>query len=184
MTVAIQGRDQVALLRYEAQRRPEVAAVLNDIDSYTVDDIGRMKLPLPWYRSALLEVKRRAELARLGQNIEDYIVEGRVPDPDGWIHQYLGETQFYASIQINYGALYFLQDDGVLWFDTVRTHATEALIRASKRISRDTKLGYKSALRDHRLRSNPNAPVIQLDGVPGSVTDSQPLSHLGVRIQR
>lgn len=184
----------MSLLRYEAARRPEIAAILDKIHTYTVAELAVIPVPLPWYRKALLMVHERVMEARvrgltkapLDLKLDDFIVTGHTPDPEGWLYEFVGDSSFHASILVETGSFVFLQDDGKVWFDTVLVKSSESLLRDCRKVSRTTKLGYKNAIRDRRLHDHRNAPVVMMPGADSSPgqSGSQPLSHLGVTIQR
>lgn len=189
-SVTIRGRDPVALLHYEAKRRPEVAAVLNDITAYTAAEIEAMPLPLPWIRNALLTAHKQAmDAVRMGRavaTIGDHIVTGFSDDPEGWLCEYTGPPDYYASVLVEDGSWVFVEDNGAVWFDTVEDQPNSRMLPYLRRIRRTTKMGYKEARREHLLKYHGDAPVIDLSGNSnnGSSRSAQPLAHLGVRIQR
>ncbi|RYF12082.1 MAG: hypothetical protein EOO77_18085 [Oxalobacteraceae bacterium] len=125
--VGMSGRDPVALLRSEAQRRPEIAAMMTQIDLGIIgpSDIETAAVPLLWYRNALLAYCRLADQRRAleaaGQ-FSDAMGEITVAPPQtGAILRYTGEDRTLVShmgisrltTPIRHGDLLFRQTNDV-----------------------------------------------------------------------
>jgi len=57
--------DIISLLLYEAGRKSEVAALVKRVEALTDEEIASAHVPLPWYRKALTELRKRCIAERL-----------------------------------------------------------------------------------------------------------------------
>lgn len=89
------GRDIVELLKYEAARRPDVAALVDRVSDLTDEDIGAVEVPLPWFRNALKVMRDRVRLADYSASLSIEIVY--TPDPIGEVWRYTGIDRFMAA---------------------------------------------------------------------------------------
>jgi hypothetical protein len=138
------------MLDYEAKRRPTLAALLAGIDHLSEEAIQASPLPLPWMRQALLQYKREHTVPVVEAH------QSYVPDPDGEMRQWFGDSAFIrvgqSSLQICDGQLVWFGPDGV-WIDTIRTTLIDPLLRtrtASR--GRMSKSAYHHAVRSRMQR--------------------------------
>lgn len=181
----MRGRSLTDLLRYEATRKPAIAALVERVQTMTDAEIDATPVPLPWFRQALKALRdQQAEQGlfdRVRALIEAHIVEGTVPDPMGEMRRWQGGSTFLAlnrggGIGVDDGCLLWLPDDGGVWIDTIFARVPDPRVAAlSQPLGRTTKLGYTQACRARLARLCPvDAPVI------GALPDT--LARYGVRI--
>lgn len=129
------GRSPVDLLIYESKRRPEIKALMELAETGELTDaqLDAAKVPLPWYRKALRQI-RDARLANHRINVsmvntmksmEEHglIRDGKLAPSQGVMMQYVGPTQFIAMgkghIELISGRPVFFPKIGGVWIDTV-----------------------------------------------------------------
>lgn len=129
------GRSPIDLLVYESKRRPEVKALMDlaKTGELTDAELDAAKLPLPWYRKALRQL-RDAYLSNERMNVsmvnsmrsmEEHglIRDGKLAPSQGVMMQYVGPTQFIAMgsghIELQSGRPVFFPKVGGCWIDTV-----------------------------------------------------------------
>lgn len=184
----LNGRDPISLLRYEASRRPEVADLLARIDDLTDQDIAEAKVPLPWYRKALTTLRDQNRDSRVRANlelsIEAYIVRGQSADPEGAIVTYTGEDIWVkvrsTELLLKSGTLIFFPEKGGVWLETLFLPNIDPRLLNGRGHGKGTRQSYRVALQEARERACAPVPVAD----PSNPAASQPLAHLGVRIQR
>lgn len=196
--MAFQNRDQVALLRYEANRRPEVASLLARAEAGDLSDeeIAQANVPLPWFRLALTRVRDNVVASRtraeLVVAIEDHIVTGTVPDDTGMIAEYVGQPYFtsdHRGVLVETGALlFFPAGTDTYWFDTVFVEKGAYMVEPlTQFVANGTRTTYQDLRQERLTRQNPFAPVIDLGADPSAAPQSEAqtrLAGLGVRIGR
>lgn len=135
----------LTLLEYEAARRPELAAMMANIDQLSDVSIQASRLPLPWMRQALLQYKREHTMPLVDA------IHSCVPDPDGEIRQWLGESAFvrvgHSYLEVSDGQLIWFGHRGV-WIDSIFASAIDPLLHA-RTVSRGrfSKSAYHEAVR-------------------------------------
>jgi hypothetical protein len=148
-------RDPQVLLTYEAKRRPEVAAWIAQIDTLSPTAIEALDVPLPWMRQALLALKESRRLDGLKALLaasDDWVIEGRSPDPMGVMREWTGMEAYVrvgrGEILVTYGQLLWLNADGI-WLDTVHTTHVDPKLHANT-VSRGaiSRAGYMQAVRN------------------------------------
>ena len=115
--------DILAMLKYESTVKPEVAYLMNNIESISWDEIENAILPLPWYRIALKKLKTLKEQQKQQLYIEDNITWSTTPDPIGWMAEYTGIQQYFPvtnqfSIEVKSNTLVWFPDTGGVWIET------------------------------------------------------------------
>lgn len=124
-------RDILALLDYEAKRRPAIGQLVAEIDTLSDDAIRAASVPLPWMRQALLLLKRTRAEAALTESIEPYVVDGVVPDPVGEMRRWEAPDSYVkvgrSHLEIRYGQMFWL-DAGGVWIDTIRVATVDPLL--------------------------------------------------------
>lgn len=197
MSVYTRGRDPVQLLRYEADRRPELGALVARAHELTDAEIAGAGLPLPWMRNALTLLRDRAVEARarglqksvFDLTLQDYVVDSRLPDPVGVLYEFRGPTQFVPSgrteIEVPTGKLFLVCGETV-YVEAAICRPSAAFMAASQPLRSCTRAGYAEAIQDRLRQLHPSPePTVCLDaGGTASGDSRQPLAHLGVRIQR
>lgn len=152
-----QSLDQ--LIRYEAKKRPEIAALVERAPEMTDAEIDEVKVPLPWYRQALRAIRRDA-------NVKNSTRIGVVADPMGQMCRYDGDTQFIeidtqgelilrGTLEVKRGALVWFPDSGGIWIDTIFSKfiSPEFGPHTLAALARVTRSGYQAAVRDLRNSS-------------------------------
>src|SRR6478736_1924943 len=90
-------RDTIALLRYEATRKPLVAALVERAADLTEAEIDNAPV-LKWIRGALRDLRARARqqqgVALTLAALEGHIIDWRVPDSPGMTHRWTGPDMF------------------------------------------------------------------------------------------
>lgn len=129
------GRSPVDLLIYESKRRPEIRALMELAETGELTDaqLDAAKVPLPWYRKALRQL-RDARLANRRMNVsmgntmksmEEHglIKDGKLAPSEGIMAYYYGPTQFIqmgrGQIELLEGRPVFYPKVGGVWIDTV-----------------------------------------------------------------
>jgi len=161
----------IEMLEYEAKRRPAVAELVARIPDMTVDEIETVKVPLPWYRQALKQMRRQYEHGLLSDEIDLHVSDRYQADPDGWMCTYTGETAFIhidrgSQLQVETGTLVFFPKKGGVWIDLLFSGKLDEYLKACCRVVKETTLtNYKQARSDQRTRNcPPDAPVIDMTG--------------------
>lgn len=177
----LNSRDPVALLRYEATRRPEIAALLARVHELTDEDIDNAQVPLPWYRQALKSLTRNNRVSAL---IDQHVVNGFSVDPEGEIVTYTGDeiwvTVRSTQLLLKSGTLIFFPEKGGVWLETLFLPNIDPRLLNGRGHGKGTRQSYRVALQEARERACAPVPVAD----PSNPAASQPLAHLGVRIQR
>lgn len=119
-------RNKIDLLRYEAKRKPELAALIARAHQLTDEEIDAAPV-LKWMKSALRTVRRKTqddeEVKRLMMSIEEHIVDFITPDPVGKMFRWDGaETFIYfgkSELLVPTGALLWMSDSQPgIWYET------------------------------------------------------------------
>lgn len=141
------NRDPVALLLYEAKRRPHIQALVDRASSLSDEEIETVEVPLKWYRQALRDLRTRKAFAE-----DDVVLESKyetsVNFQQGEIRRYTGPTAFVVfessgsdPVELEHGTLLWVEKKG-MWFDHLFTFKTlESVFVAT---------GDKRDYRDHR----------------------------------
>lgn len=147
----MRGQDIVALLAYEAKRRPEIQQAMDNIESLNEQDIENLVVPLPWYRNALRAMKIRKELEKLLGHPTKIT---HTPDSWGLIAIYQGTNTYLkagvSSLEIITGFPVWFPDQGGVWVDTVWFPVIPSPLVGITTGDRMTFLSYKDALRTRR----------------------------------
>lgn len=154
------GRSLTDLIRYEAKRRPEIAALVARAATLSDAEIAAAEVPLPWFRKALAQLRdeaaRAAVFRRVAATIEQHVVAGTVPDPEGTLRRWQGGRTFLAldrggGVEVDDGALLWLPDGGGVWIDTIFARTPDPRIAAASQPVERTRLsGYRQACRAAR----------------------------------
>jgi hypothetical protein len=186
------NRDPITLLRYEAGRRPEVAALVARAETGQMTDaeIAAAPVPLPWYRAALTRVRDQAVITAMKGSIEEHIISSRVQDEAGFIAEYTGigaYTEGNHGVRIEPGNLLFFPDEtDSYWLDTVFVARGAGLIkRETVPVGRGTRSSYQDVRQERLARLHPDAVVIDLTqdaSAPARPGLSPQLAAMGVRI--
>lgn len=144
----------IQLLEYEAKRKPDIARLVNKVDSLTDNEINEAKVPFPWYRKALKELREKNVLKNNTINIENHIVEGYTPNPVGDLRKWSGDLSFVkvnnrgGEIQVDNGDLFWFPKTGGAWLDSIFIENPEPKIYSlSKFICCETFTEYKKKIR-------------------------------------
>jgi hypothetical protein len=176
-------RNSQALLKYEMQKKPEIADIFDRIKEYSKEEINEMKFP-KWIRKALIEERYKPEV-RMGVN----------PDILGEVRRWnFGDTFIQVdrggSVEITTGKLLFFPKNGGVWIDTLFSAVVDQRLAQTVLVQSEMmRMAYIQMYRDELAQRFPNAPVMldlttqqqnQMGGVmPGGALDQ--LSAYGVR---
>lgn len=179
----LNSRDPVALLRYEATRRPEIAALLARVHELTEEEIDNAQVPLPWYRQALKSLQKNNRVAAL---IDQHVVNGFSADPEGEIVTYTGDeiwvTVRSTQLLLKSDTLLFFPTKGGVWIETLFIPTIDQRLLNGRGHGKGTRQKYREMIQAKREGMNP--PQFVLDPQAAGPITGQPLAHLGVRIQR
>jgi hypothetical protein len=146
--------DMVKLLLSEAKTRPDIAALVDRVENLTDAEIEAIKVPLPWFRTALRRLRAQRGATTLAAYIEQHVVDTLAPDPEGWLHIWKGGAEFLplgrgTAMDVQDGEPLFLPDTGGFWLATAfAPDIPHSLLLGSLRARRETKGGYMTARRD------------------------------------
>lgn len=186
------------MLAYEASRKPVVAALVERAMEVTDEELAQAPV-LPWIRKAVKELgaeqRRQRVVAQTSESMTPFIRYGEVGDPPGVIYVWNGDHEWIttnnrgSAIQIKYGDWVWYPDTGGVWIDTVFVPNPQASFHQRVNVLRPaTKLDYINSRKEHILKYNGDAPVIDLTGGGGSTpgTGGPPahLAALGVTFGR
>ena len=143
------------LLLFEASRKPKIAELVSNIRELSEEDIDNIKVPLPWYKKALIEYKKSllkidedsVVRTRALEYISKYVVDGVVPDGLGQLKEWRGESIYLVldrngNLEIKTGTALWFPDSGGVWIDTVYSKFIDPRICTLNTISRMTKTEY------------------------------------------
>lgn len=128
------ARSKLELLFYEAKQKPEIRKLVDNIMNLSDQDIMNAKVPLPWFRIALRELKEKklkeiqtGSLRMNDPEFHNFVLNNTKlslrPDPNGDIYQWKGEPVFVQSgasqVEVKTNALLW-KTDGVLLYETAK----------------------------------------------------------------
>jgi hypothetical protein len=152
------GRSLTNLLREEAKRRPIAADLVNRIGELTDEEIDTVKVPLPWYRKALRELKKeymRGDGRHEGLNkwILRNFVEGIAPDPVGNLRRWEHADMFIDidrgnQIEVRTGEYIWFDPKGGVWIGTIYAKVIDYKLQHSIDLGSATKWAYKQKCRE------------------------------------
>jgi hypothetical protein len=158
-------RDILSLLDYEAQRQPEIADLVARIDLLSEADLRVAPVKLPWMRQALLMLKRDRARTVLAASLEQWVVDGHAPDPEGEMRRWEGADTFIqvgrTALEICYGQLVWFGQSGV-WIDTIcATVIDPQLARNTVSCGRVRRSAYMTAVRSRMKQLCPAMAATQ-----------------------
>lgn len=125
-------RDIIQLLKYEANRKPEIKFLLDNVQFMSENDINQAKVPMLWYKKALLEVKKIHKFNVVKEFVLSNVIDSTNEDPMGTILEWIGNNYFIkmgkTSIEISSGKLLWLPDTGGIWFETAFSATIDPII--------------------------------------------------------
>lgn len=140
------GRSPADLLIYESKRRPEIRALLDlaETGELTDEQLDAAKVPLPWYRKALRDLRNaRLENRRINVSMANtlrameghgFIRDGRLAPSEGVMMTYVGPTQFIAvgngHIELQTDRPVFFPKIGGVWIDTAFSRRIDKALEA------------------------------------------------------
>jgi hypothetical protein len=159
-------RDIQKLLAYEAKRSPDLAHLIDNITAMSDDEIRQAKVKLPWMRTALLDLKKKASYKNLAEMILPMVVDGLSADPIGETRRWTGDNAFVrigrSQLEIKLGELIWFDGKG-LWIDTIYTTVIDPLmLHHTTSMGQMTRSAYMLAVRD-RARSPQVATASTVD---------------------
>jgi hypothetical protein len=151
-------RDLMTMFEYERKRRPDLAALSDDIANLSEDQIRATDL-MPWMRVALLQLKSNHNSTILSDIIDQSVVDDTNPDPLGMMCQWNGGEAFIkvgrTSLLVGPGTLLWLTRNG-MWIDTIFTKDIDPQLRGNITAKGEvTRSAYNIAVRDKRRKSIP-----------------------------
>ena len=122
------------LFDYEAARRPELAALVANLDTMTEAEIETARVrALPWTARRFWcgnGIVSEVRLAACTESADRTI--GRMPDPVGEMRRWETSETFIrignGQLEIHYGQLIWLETSGVVWIDSIRSHVIDPLL--------------------------------------------------------
>ncbi len=120
------NRDPVQLLVAEARYKPDIADLIDRIDSLSYEDIDALPI-LIWRRKALKGLKDRNSDGERKQQAERFADQmGEIKDRSpirGSIQRYLGpetvmKPEHGLTLTLRHGELLFISDEGDVWCGT------------------------------------------------------------------
>lgn len=187
-------RSQLDMLRYESTRKPAVKELYDLATSgvLTDKDIEEAKVPLPWYRKALKELRdQHANASSNKANLilmTPHIIDSVNKPSTGVMMTFTGDTTFIkiggsSHLELKYGRPVFFPRAGGVWIDTVYSKKIDPKLEdyCINPVQCD-RSHYINTWKDMLTREMPlDAPVISLDA-PGVSATSARMAGLGVRI--
>jgi len=167
-------RSEEKLLEYEAKKNLELRTILENLDSFSEQDIQNSNL-LKWMKLAIIKNKNLNHISKL---IDSHIEIGFVEDVSGKILQWNGTDKFIyfgkSQILIKFGDCIFMTKQGI-WFDTVFTKRPDAsIIPFVKFIQESTFSEYKTFRQKQLQAKNPNfEQILPIINANDSMTDSK-----------
>lgn len=144
--------DMVAMLKYEATVKKDVADAIAKIDTLSHEDIDRLTMPLPWYLVALHRMKDQQEAAEQEAMILANIKDQVNPDPMGWMAEWNLPDCYYPvtkamSIEIKTGTLVWFPEEGGVWVETTFIKQFDDRMAQLKPIAQMAKTRYSETYR-------------------------------------
>jgi hypothetical protein len=178
------------MLQSEARRRPQIQAWIDNLGSMTTEEIEALPTPLPWYRQAMLQMKREMVETEISDYVWARVEHGRIPDVAGMIARWTGASTFLqmntALIEIQTGRLIFMPTSGGFWYETMFQPALPEIVYASiSLIGESTKSAYIEQYKAELLAMHPIVDcIIDLTKPSSGATPARggALAGLGVRI--
>lgn len=169
------GRSLEALLVGEARRRPEIAAMLEIIEHLSDNDIDTAVVPLPWYRTALKQLRNKKlaqqQAATFNASVdsaESLVTKGTMADMSGRQVIYQGSEGWFSkeangagvSVMIPHGAHLFITDHGTFWYNCTAFRHLDPRLQSSREVCASTLRQYKHDYNERMLKFHADAPVI------------------------
>ncbi len=191
------GRDPITLLKKEALRFPIVADLVDRAAYLTDEEIETAQVPLPWYRSALKQLRSMEQFAAKTQEMKSnmdtgtFFRHGKSPSIIGVQATFGGNEMwvktFTSDLLLHHGTPVFFPKTGGMWVESAFCrNANVQQVEAQCRNFVETNLdSYKAAFNERQLALHPDAPMVfNPDATPtrGTSSASMRLAALGVTI--
>lgn len=128
-------RSLIDMLRFEATRRPEIGDLIERAPYLTDKQIDELDVPMPWFREAFREVKRKSASG----NIEE------TANPKGAIVEWVFSAETLrvdkGEVFVDMGQRIFVTDQG-LWIGHVFSRHLDPKIRIQTRLIQRTLLSH------------------------------------------
>lgn len=115
----MRGQSLISLLEYEAKRRPEIQALVDNVLNLTDAQIEQAVVPLPWFRQAIRVLKARVEAEQL--NSKPLTITYN-PDSMGHVVTWQAAPTYLkqgrSSLELITGFPVWFPDAGGVWVDT------------------------------------------------------------------
>lgn len=187
--------DPIQMLRYEASRRPEIAALVARGGLLSDREIDEAVVPLPWYRHALRALRDQERAAAAAAIFDESIRnQGLSEEPirkeiSGTIYEWTCDVTVKIDrnngLEQKAGKLFFMPFSGGVWYETVFTENIDPQIAThSVSIGDGTRNLYIETYKAKQMRyCTTSTQIIDLTGNQGGAggfARPNPLAHLGV----
>lgn len=152
----MRGQSLTSLLAYEAKRRPEIQALVDNIMNLSDDQIDAAVVPLLWYKQALKQLRAQGGERSVDEYVNAHTVTGSVADIQGFTAIWEGEQQMMqtgplAWVEVKHGFPVFFPTTGGVWIDTL--FAAQIPVQLHGLTGQPmTRTAYMEVLRDRRNR--------------------------------
>ena len=118
------GRDIVVLIMNDARTKPHIAEIVERAYDYTDEEVDNLAVPLPWYRNAIKEMRRRKAAEIALEAAEGYANDMGcpidTPPAMGTLVRYMGNSEQFKTekgmfIGLKTGYYFFIDD--YVWLD-------------------------------------------------------------------
>jgi hypothetical protein len=176
-------------LEYEARVKPEIKALVDNLDNMSYDDIEKCKVPLPWFKKALSILKAQNDAKKQGLAAPG-IRYGTNPDPLGQTAYWHYDPKFIKTatameVEITTGTLVWFPADGGVWIESVFCKTVEPQMDSLVKLETCTKSEYMRKYKEATLKrvDGPTLPTTSYTS-PQIEAEKNTLSAWGVRIYR
>lgn len=142
-------RNIVELLKYEGTRKPEIQAYIDNISEMSADDIDSLPVPLPWYKTALHELRKIDQYQRLSEIVLDHVIDGFVPEQYGYCYRWNLNDTFIKSgkfdLEVKQGQLVFVSDQG-MWIGSTFIEAKDGRVLKQPCLGSMTRTEYRDLI--------------------------------------
>jgi hypothetical protein len=117
-------RDPLTILRYEMERRTDLAALAAEVDDLTEAEIRARPVASRWMHDALIALKAMNRQKAMQATVADWAIDGQLADPVGVLRRWSGSDGYVrigrTELAVKTGQLLWLDQNG-LWIDTIFT---------------------------------------------------------------
>lgn len=159
------------MLLYEAKQKPQIQALVERVYQLTDQEINDAEVPLPWFRTALRQMRDRRLLE---DALNTHTRHDRVPDPEGNMKEWIGGEAWLDigrgnQLLIRDGMLVWFPHTGGVWIESIFIARFDPrLVYQTRPAGRKTKSEYALARRAALLGQNPELAAMD------AATERQP----------